>query len=321
MIKSIKFTGETGYISEKHEKPDKPRSSFRDSHYEEAYKRYKEKLKFYNKNKGKYIREKLAANLLNRTITFEKDKINVIFGPNASGKTTIMKALAGYALIEDGFTAFTSPVDLRTKWDADLSVDDVIRKRNEMMKNSAEIEWDGSPIYYENIASRRSYAIGDLCGSLITDTLEEVSYIFSKQRSSMGQHSLFILNKVIEIASKKITLQDITSKYTKSNVNDVWANCYKVQEDYFKTFPNFDKPGTMTVMFDEMDKSLDITNVIALYRDFLPKILKELEIQIIIISHSPVIMSDVIYNSENYNIISLDEEYTEKVRKEIKTLF
>jgi predicted ATPase len=66
---------------------------------------------------------------------------------------------------------------------------------------------------------------------------------------------------------------------------------------------------------DEIDKSMDITNVIALYSEVLPRIAETAKCQMIIVSHSPIILTDNVYNSPHYNVISIDEEYTERCRK------
>ena len=42
----------------------------------------------------------------------------------------------------------------------------------------------------------------------------------------------------------------------------------------------------------------------------LPKVVETTGIQIIIISHSPIVLSKKIRNNEIYNIISIDEDYT-----------
>ena len=56
---------------------------------------------FYYEVSDGYANPQLIKNLVGRKITFEKDKINVLFGPNASGKTTIIKTIARYCLCGD----------------------------------------------------------------------------------------------------------------------------------------------------------------------------------------------------------------------------
>lgn len=331
MIESIKFTGKFGYIINKHEKPEKPFNRNR-CYYgmtkEESDAHYKKAMANYRKNKDKFINQQLATNLLDKEIKFSADKINIIFAPNGAGKSTVIKALAGNSLITDGFVKMLEPIKLGLScFDEEYNENIVIKKRNKMMLNSADIVWDGTPIYYENFSEHMTqyHAIGDLQGSVISNIGEEINYIINRNKTSLGENSLFIFNKVMQIAKTMPTYDELFKNEINiingKSYNDSWVNCYKMQLDYFKSFPNYAEKRPITILFDEMDKSLDITNVIYLYRDLLPLIQKKTNIQIITVSHSPVIMSNAIFNSPNYNIISLDQTYTEKCRNELKSLF
>ena len=100
--------------------------------------------------------------------------------------------------------------------------------------------------------------------------------------------------------------------YKEMNVNDVWEEAYKAQLDYYMGFENSCKRLPGTFLFDELDKSLDIVNIYHLYNHVLPKFVEATGVQIIIISHSPLVLSEKIRNNPMYNIISMDEEYTNK---------
>ena len=56
----------------------------------------------------------IVKNLGEKTITFDPDKINVIFGPNGCGKTTILKAIANVCLCGDknSMDGYTNPYHL-----------------------------------------------------------------------------------------------------------------------------------------------------------------------------------------------------------------
>ena len=100
MIKSLTFTGEYGYISEK-----LPITSKR---YMGRGKNCQRK----NKKNQHIITQHWLKNLLDRTFHFEPNKINLIFGPN--GKTTILKALGGVAGTTDGYAQLYSPLAFMT---------------------------------------------------------------------------------------------------------------------------------------------------------------------------------------------------------------
>ena len=189
------------------------------------------------------------------------------------------------------------------------------------MGNSAVIDWDGTPVYYDNFANRRSYgSLGDLSGSVLgDDMITEIQYIMSRGKISGGQNSIYLMNRLFNIAKQNLSFKDIFSKYVNDDgsykdmkVNDIWEAAYKAQLDYYMGFENSMKNLPGTFLFDELDKSLDIINVYHLYTTVLPRLVKETGIQIIIISHSPIVLSDKIRNNDMYNIISIDEDYTKE---------
>ena len=332
MIKSLTFDGSYGYISEKLPEPTcSVRGYFGDENKDVLERRFSEKdlqkIKEYKKehaewkkHKDEYNNPRLAKNLLNRTFNFEANKINVIFGPNASGKTTILKAIAGNAGTTDGYPTMLPPLDCHD-YGEDATTENFKKKLLKSMGNSAVIDWDGTPVYYDNFANRRSYgSLGDLSGSVLgDDMITEIQYIMSRGKISGGQNSIYLMNRLFNIAKQNLSFKDIFSKYVNDDgsykdmkVNDIWEAAYKAQLDYYMGFENSMKNLPGTFLFDELDKSLDIINVYHLYTTVLPRLVKETGIQIIIISHSPIVLSDKIRNNDMYNIISIDEDYTKE---------
>lgn len=269
--------------------------------------------------------EVLEQNLLDRRFEFSSNKINVLFGPNASGKSTIIKALASYCLCgdkssSDGLTNMFKyePLDFSINlWDGTkYPIEELIVKS---AGNQIVVDWDGGFVYNDNFSKRRGYSIGDLTGSILNDVGEELHYMFGKDKSSLGQMSIFFINKITKLCTQEIKFSDMIEYYKKriKSVNDNWADAYKKQYEYLSKYHTDDK-CQMTVLLDEIDKSLDIINVYKLYTVVLPQLIKKYNIQIILVSHSPIILSDKIFNSEDYNIISLDENYTKSARELLK---
>lgn len=327
MIKSLTFTGEYGYISEKLEEPINPirSSAFRKQKLSneecERQKEYKKAYKEWEKHKYDYNNPTLAKNLLNRTFYFEPNKINLIFGPNASGKTTILKALGGIAGTTDGYAQLYAPLDVSDLCEK-ATIESFKRKKiQRMMCNSAIVDWDGTPIYYDNFANRKSYgSLGDLAGSVLGDDIvTEIQYIMSKDKISQGQNSIYLMSRLINIARQHLSYKDIFSEYVNDDgtykpmkVNEYWQEAYKAQLDYYMSFENSLKNLPGTFLFDELDKSLDIINTCYLYDTVLPNLVEKTGVQIIIISHSPIVLSKNIYKNEMYNIISINEDYTKE---------
>lgn len=334
MIKSITFTGEYGYISEKLEEPINPirsgslRTRKLSDEERELEKQYKIKYKEWKKHKDDYNNPILAKNLLNRTFHFEPNKINLIFGPNGSGKTTILRALGGVAGTTDGYAQLLSPLDVRD-FGEKASIKTFKRKLQKIMRNSAIIDWDGTPIYYDNFANKKSYGqLGDLGGSVLGEDIgTELQYIMSRDKISQGQNSIYLMSRLFDIAKQNLSYKDIFSKYVNDDgtykpmkVNDMWQEAYKAQLDYYMGFENSLKNLPGTFLFDELDKSLDIINIYYLYNKILPTLVKNTGVQIIIISHSPLVLSEKIRNNEMYNFISIDEDYTKECIEKLNEL-
>lgn len=349
MIKSIQFTGQgkDDYIIKRNE-VEVVREGISQDYADEVKKFYRKRDSEYKKCwmtvKGDYSNPQLVTNLLNRKFVFSPDRINVLFGPNASGKTTIIRAIAancmcGSPQAEDGFTSFLkfSPhnldmISLREDyddWDSTRKKQEYINAvRHRIVRisgNEAIVEWDGSPTYYENTASRRMISFGDAIGGLIQNEGEELHYLFGKDKSSSGQMTIWMFNKLRQIVSLPPSIEQLIEQNKKAshNVNETWEFAYKSNIDYYDSVienaPSKENQIT-TILLDEMDKSLGITNVITLYRDAFPNLLHSSKCQLIVVSHSPVILSDEIYKSDEYNIISLDEDYTQKCREELSKL-
>lgn len=259
------------------------------------------------KNKdGKPKLEDLYKNIVEKTFEFSEDRVNIIFGPNKSGKTTLLRAIAGYCGCEDGFT---KPI----KYISDSEKDPVeaIKKRNrELSRNTVILDWDGAPVYYENfrdtLAHRFYGSIGDLEGSLFSG-VEEIGFIMNRSRLSEGQLSLLYLNKMAEkFVKERPTYEEILKRADK-----------KVLE-YYTSLPGA-KEGTPTILLDEGERSFDIQTQWSYIYGILPGLVQKFKVQIIAISHNPFVLSDNIFENPVYNIIMLDPGYTKKMRDLIKT--
>ena len=108
MVSSILFDDKSGYIGSRYTEDDKPKKPvkndckfrhydynlhkdiFEKEKFDKAMEKYEADMKFYKEHLGQY-KVGCSENLVGRTFTFEPYKINLIFGPNCSGKSTILK--------------------------------------------------------------------------------------------------------------------------------------------------------------------------------------------------------------------------------------
>lgn len=336
MITSLKFTGgkDSGYIVENKTKlvPKKKYEGWSEDDMRadmEKRKRNGYYVSFYWRDDYyKLVSDgkknpQLVKNLLKKEFKFSADKINILFGPNGSGKTTILKTIANYCMCgeqhsSDGYTNFKKfqPLDYGCSFNnpTKYSLDNLIKKID-AKSNRAKIKWDGSPVYYENLAGRRQNgAIGDMAGSLFNNR-EEFEYILYKDKMSQGQHSFVIINQLIKICENVPTREsfDVELEKCKKGHNDYWMKAFTTNYEYIKSYGNGN--GCMTLLLDELDKSMDISNVLRLYKEFLPALQKKYNIQIIMVSHSPFMLSNIIQGNDDYNFISIDDDYTNEVKE------
>lgn len=127
---------------------------------------------------------------------------------------------------------------------------------------------------------------------------------------------------MLSLTSNLVSMEDITERENKryANANDIWKRCGQEQLEYFSRFPRFRDKVHPTLMFDEIDKSLDIETVLNLYTVTLPTMTEKWHNQIILVSHNPLVLSNEIYNNPIYNVISVDPEYTEDTRKMLRKI-
>lgn len=329
MIKSVTFPNKgDGYIYKTIERPTEPNRSYRefcnmsDDEFNDAKKLYEADIKVWEVHKDEYALS-CSKNLVGKTFNFEDKKVNILFGPNASGKTTILRAIAGAAIIKDcGFTCELTPRDC--DWNTkSLNINKIIAK---IARNTANVDWDGEPLYYytPSAMSNPMFSTFGVMSDMVFggDVMSEVTYHISKGKASGGQMAAFMFNKIYSICAQPKSLSSIVAKLQtaidKHSVNDFWANIYKCELDYLKTKKKYDVESPITLLLDEIDDGLDITTTSLLYDKILPQILKTCNNQIILISHNPLVLSKTISDRVCYNLISLDEDYTNAAREILK---
>ena len=336
MITKVQFTGNGGYINKVEENlVPKKEVSWEDFKSIGSMHHYRgREFNAISRVKKSYPNKHLKKTLLDREFIFEPNKINLLFGPNGSGKTTIIRAIAAHGLCGardhfDGFTNFDcfSPMEVMPGFELVTeqnkliaNVKDAITKR---AGNEAVVEWDGFPVYYQNIASRNSNTLGSLVGGGIINSFgEEMLYRMNNSQQSAGQQTVVLFNKLVSVLTNTDVMNvektiDTAEKKLKE-VNETWSNTYRGIIGYYKQYYRSDTENKkMTVLLDEIDKSLDINTVISLYNNVMPNLASNYPVQIIAVSHSPIILTDNIFNNPMYNIISLDENYTAQCRKSL----
>lgn len=337
MITYVKFpkAGKTGYINEKiivsefkegYTQKDWDDAFNRRGEYESKrlWKSDIDKLMKHNVDKG-FKNPTMRACCLNKTFEFATDKINIIFGPNASGKTTILNSIARVALVGDGnsnLDGWTNPfayrpIDYDFNSRDNMNVEKLIKSK---LGTPVEVGWDGNPVYYFNFNNRANYgSFEDMAGSMFGDGIDGLAFNIHQQSMSGAQKSLYKFSKMMSVVQNIPDIDDVCKRVREvcSGYNDVWQNAAEAGIKYIKE--RYKEKTIATLLIDEIDNSLDILVTIRMFTDILPKLFKENNIQIIVVSHNPLVLSSLL-DKNIYNIISMSNKYTDTCKEQLNDI-
>lgn len=247
----------------------------------------------------------LAA-LKNRKFKF-KPGLNVLFGPNGCGKTTLLKVLGAYcgcpSRMGGGWSCWPRPLDLREGYDHDA--DKVVfpqRFRTLAPCNTeAAVDWDGVATYMH---------LADGCDAPIQnfetkhplmDSTEHLRVTYGGPSS--GQQRFAMITKLVKAVENPPDLTVVDKDNVRNN--EAWTGAEERFRSYVETLP---RDGLVTILMDEPGRSLDIPIQVLFWKNVLPKIAKTH--QVIVATHSaPALWAD------DVNMIDMVPGYAETSRR------
>ena len=219
--------------------------------------------------------------------------INVIYGPNGSGKTMLLDVLGHYTFVKGkGWSKEVSFMDVG--FQSSLYNFDILEALDKKsLFGQCELDWDGVPVFKtQGILPKEwsSWVVSKImCGC---DNEEDISYnklrnIHSEHMSN-GQTANFYIQNMLELEVPDLTLLKSETK---------WKREYKnLVADYVVTLGRGGKP---TLLIDEIDGVLDFDNLYKFWNESIIELSKRF--QVIIVTHNPFFLRGM-----DINIIGMD---------------
>ena len=255
--------------------------------------------------------------------TFEfEDGLTVLFGPNACGKSTMLKLLAAYSGCQrPGWTTYSEDYRPMKPYVHPQVPNPPYPERFTaygMGGLRAEVQWDGTPTYYSSGLPSKGQASfeeamergGDEADDYMRRTLST---------GSSGQEQIRWVNDRLEQAIEKpptiardatfyVYGRGMVAPETRKHWGTDWSDGIGQFVDYVDSLP---RTGPVTVLLDEPDVRLSIPNAQKLWSAFLPRIAQGR--QLIVASHSPFALL-------TSQIVDMEPGYSDRCRKALASL-
>jgi len=237
--------------------------------------------------------------LKNRKVFRFKPGLNILWSPNGTGKTTILKQLGKYLHCDQGGRSVVTESSLREASFAGKRVKvEGHNFKHSTVPTGVKVAFDGLSV----VSFDPHRQVGIMGGSFDYDFLTEgVKDIYSK--GSQGQMALFRLNQLLESSTREIEW-----RIKKSHCNSTWREWLCAVEAQLK--PSCEE-GPPTILMDEPDGTLDWHNKKLLW-DWIWD--KGDSIQIIMATHSIFALK----SPKGTNWIELAKGYKEQSMQAVK---
>lgn len=222
-----------------------------------------------------------------------KPGLNILWGKNGSGKTTVLKAMARLFHCEQSGVSVVTQTSVQDLFGGVFSVKGDPAK----LKKSLIIRHDGQGVRHFD----PSHAVGLQGGGASFDWdfgMEGIRNTMFK--GSAGETTMSRINQLIgQLLGGEVP--KIDQRIQARNANDVWAPQIKAAEHFLK---GSGKKGQPTVLLDEPERSFDLPTQVMVWR-FIRAASKD--VQFIVASHSFFALG-----IPNANYIELTDGYLEQ---------
>jgi len=261
------------------------------------------------------VQSGFAKALVPKKLTF-KPGLNILFGPNGSGKTTVLKLLAAYSgCFAGGWTEMPLPCFSLIHEDNEKIDWSRVLCEKAPGKCKAKISWDGTPSYFFNPQTDKTPSFFGDNDKIIND---EDAILEIVNKLSAGQKRLFRLHRMVD-ALKAIPDQTKVPKVIPTfegprnfvTVNSLYQNFATKWAEFMSSFK--DKANVATILMDEPDRSLAIPETALLWSNALINLATKA--QVIVATHSTFSLRN---EDAHWVTMGTDQDYVKKCREALK---
>lgn len=241
-----------------------------------------------------------------------KKGINIIIGKNGSGKSTLINLISHYMLCKD---SMVSSVPKETFKLASF-FDSVFGNDEPSLLDGVKVKSDYSGVAYHFLSEKELSSDFDIA----LGNINQFESFFNSNSLSTGETVLYTLQQLFNLAfsNKDIQFPILQLKNLMDRANDRWkVNIEKMLSYYKDNRVNIDpKDFEYTFLLDEVDRSLDITNIETMYK--VMSYQKE-RTQLICVIHNPILIYKL-SKLDYINFIEMNEGYLDNIKKVFSNL-
>lgn len=222
-------------------------------------------------------------------------KLNVLFGQNGSGKSTILKIIKSYCGIPNekgGWSRINHPLSLGA---TNKNHFPFVYREFSPGHCEADVGWDGTPTFFNEgdtkIDKWAWFTHTEIASEDgMTSEAEHMDNLVDNPSS--GQYRIRKMNKLFNLMKQP---PDIVKYIPGGNSQQV------AEVDYFRSLP---RTGRVTILLDEPERALSVPKQREMF-----KLLQDMaeDYQIIIATHSPFVLFGI-----DANFINLEQDYDKK---------